>query len=239
MPRRLIPPLVALTLVGAAPLTWLAAPPAMAAPAPASWDGLSAIKAKKMDAVYLLPGADFRAYSKVMLDPTEVAFRKNWVRDYNSDTLDLSQRISDKEAQKMLDMVRAGFEEIFRKAYADAGYEVVTDSGPDVLRVRTAVANLYVSSPDRPTAARTRNYSREAGAATVVLEARDSQTGALLGRAVDGRTAGDTGPFIRNSVTNRADFKQLFRTWAKISVDGLAELKAMSPIAVPTETARK
>ena len=52
------------------------------------------------------------------------------------------------------------------------------------------------------------------------------------------RTAGDTGPFMRNSVTNRADFSQLFERWAKISVEAMAELKAMSPIPENPKAAR-
>src|SRR5437899_3713422 len=231
MPRRLLATCVALALIGAT------APPAAAATPPPAWDGLSLVKAKKVQAVYLLPGADFRGYSKVMIDPTEVAFKKDWVRDYNSRAV--SSRISDADAKKMLEAARTGFEEIFRQAYADAGYQVVTEPGADVLRVRTAVANLYVTAPDRQTMGRSRTYSREAGSATLILEVRDSLSGALLGRAVDSRIAGDTGPYMRNSVTNRADFKQLFARWAKISADGLTELKAMSPVAAPTETARK
>src|SRR5688500_6188833 len=43
---------------GLAPTTLHAAPP------PATWDGLTHVKAKKVDAVYLLPGADFRGYTK-------------------------------------------------------------------------------------------------------------------------------------------------------------------------------
>jgi hypothetical protein len=204
--------------------------PALSAKPPASWDGLTRIEAKRFDSVYLLPGADFRGYTKVMLDPTEVAFEKNWLRDYNRTALGLSQRISDSEAREGLAKVRTEFEAAFRKAYPEAGYQVVAEPGPDVLRVRTAVLNLYVSAPDQRSSARSRTFTREAGYATVVVEARDSESGALLGRAVDGRTAGDTGPFIRNSVTNRADFVMVFRKWAKISVDGLAELKARSPI---------
>ena len=100
----------------------------------------------------------------------------------------------------------------------------------DVLRLRTGVANLYASAPDLMTAGRSRTFSEDAGSATVIIEARDSQSGALLGRAVDGRLAGDTGPYLRNSVTNRSDFERLFEQWAKISINGLAELKAMSPI---------
>ena len=227
MSHRMIAICAALCVIGTAAPPALAAPPAAA---PASWDGLTKVASKRMDAVYLLPGADFRVYTKVMMDPTEVAFRKNWVRDYNRDAMTLDRRISDSEAQAILDKARTGFEEVFTKAYTDAGYQVVTTPGPDVLRLRTGVANLYLSAPDLQTAQRSRTYSRDAGSATVILEARDSETGALLGRAVDNRTAGDAGPYIRNSVTNRSDFEQMFQTWAKISVNGLAELKAMSPI---------
>lgn len=226
MSHRMIAICAALCVIGTA------APPALAAPAaaPANWDGLTKVPSKRMDAVYLMPGADFRTYTKVMMDPTEIAFRKNWVRDYNRDAMSLDRRISDSEAQAILDKARTGFEEIFRKAYTDAGYQVVDAPGPDVLRLRTGVANLYASAPDLMTAGRSRTFSQDAGSATVIIEARDSQSGALLGRAVDGRTAGDTGPYIRNSVTNRSDFERLFEQWAKISINGLAELKAMSPI---------
>ena len=221
---------VVVTALAAICLLGSAAPQAFAASPPATWDGLTNVKSKRFDAAYVLPGSDFRTYTKVMMDPTEVAFRKNWVRDYNNDTMDLSQRISKEDAQKMLDSARTGFEEVFEKAYTQAGYQVVTAPGPDVLRVRTGVANLYVTAPDRPTAGRSRTFSEDAGSATVVIEVRDSETGALLGRAVDSRIAGDTGPYMRNSVTNRSDFTMLFQRWAKISLEAMAELKAMSPI---------
>jgi hypothetical protein len=66
----------------------------------------------------------------------------------------------------------------------------------------------------------------------MVVEARDSQTGALLGRALDRRLAGDNQRFLRNSVTNRADFRALFRRWARDSIDGLRRLQSTSPVAV-------
>jgi hypothetical protein len=65
----------------------------------------------------------------------------------------------------------------------------------------------------------------------VVFEARDSMTGAILGRAVDTKAAGDTSPMlIRNRATNARDFTRLFRNWAEASTTGLAALKAMSPV---------
>jgi hypothetical protein len=164
-----------------------------------------------------------------MLDPTEVAFEKNWLRDYNS-RASFSMRLSDADAQRMLQTVQTGFEDIFRKVYSDAGYPITDTPGPDVLRVRTAVVNLNVVAPDTMSAGRSRTFSREAGGASVVIEVRDSQSNALLGRAVDSQIVGDDGTLIRNSVTNRSDFQRVFTRWAKISAEGFAELKARSPI---------
>ncbi len=203
---------------------------------PATWDNLVKIDSKKMAGVYVLPGADFRPYTKVMLDPTEVAFKKDWQRDYNNTTRGLNQRISNKDVEKALETARTGFGEILAKAYTDAGYQIVTTPGDNVLRVKTGVINLDVNAPDLMTAGRVRSYSEEAGSATVVFEAHDSMTGAILGRAVDSRVAGDTGNFfIRNRATNRNDFKKLFRNWADASVKGLATLKAMSPVNVASK----
>lgn len=227
MSRKLLVPILALSLG----LSTVSALPALAAKAPTTWDNLVQIKSKKLDLVYLLPGADFRGYTKVMLDPTEVAFRKNFVRDYNSGSvMSLDRRVTDADVQRMSGQAKAGFEEVFKEAYEAAGYQVVTEAGPDVLRVRTAVLDLYVTAPDLRSATRSRSYSEEAGEATLVLEVRDSVTGAILGRAVDKRTVGDMGG-IRDSVSNRSDFTQTFKAWAKRGAEGLTELKAQSPIS--------
>jgi hypothetical protein len=208
------------------------APLAEAASPPASWDGLTRVSSKKFDYVYLLPGADFRTYTKVMLDPAEVAFQKNWLRDYNSRSA--SMRMSQSDAQRMLGEVQQGFEEVFRKAYPAGGYTITDTPGPDVLRVRTAVVNLNVAAPDVMAPGRTRTFSQEAGGASLIIEVRDSTTNALLGRAVDNQAVGFGAPYRRDSVSNRADFERLFNQWAKRSVEGIDVLKAHSPIAAAT-----
>ncbi len=205
--------------------------PALAAKPPAEWDGLVKVKAKKFQLVYLRPGADFRAYTKVMLDPTEIAFQKNWKRDYNSSSVGLSNQLSDKDLERMADEGRKSAAKILGKAYADGGYPVVSEPAPDALRVRTALVDITVSAPDLDTAMNVRTYTRDAGGATLVVEARDSMTGALMGRAVDSRTVDDFTMEWRTRVSNRADFEMQMKTWAKNSVNGLNELKALSPIA--------
>jgi hypothetical protein len=212
-----------------AALACLAAVPASAQAGKENWDGLVKVKAKRLDLVYLQPDADFRGYTKVMIDPTQVAFRKNWQQDQNRSTT-LSYRVSDEKVREILDAAQAAFQKYFAEAYQKAGYEIVTHPGSDVLRLSTGVVNLDVAAPDVMGAGRRRVYSNEAGQATLVLEARDSVSGALLGRAVDQQYTSDAAPYIRNSVTNMADFEQLFESWAKASAKGLDTLKSLSPI---------
>ncbi|MFL6858823.1 MAG: DUF3313 family protein [Allosphingosinicella sp.] len=217
-----------------APLS-LAAALALAAPAPAaqppaSWDGLSRVAAKSIDALYLLPGADFRTYAKVKLEPAEVAFRKNWVRDQNSTRRGLGGRISDADARRALDAGAASVDRIFAKAFAKAGYQMVDEAGADVLSIKPMVLNIAVAAPENMSAGRIHTFSVEAGQATVVVEARDSLSHQLLGRAVDAQTIGDRGHGgIRNRASNVADFEFAFADWAKRAAAGLARLRGSPP----------
>src|SRR3954466_10614454 len=185
MIRRLMP------LIGAALLTTTSLAAEAAKKLPDNWDGLVKVQAKNLDAVYLLPGADFRGYSKVMLDPPQVAFHKNWKRDFNHSQRGLSGRVDDADIRRAIDEGTALFVKALGEAYAKAGYQIVDQPGEDVLRVATAVVNISVNAPDQLTASRTTTYSREAGEATLVVEVRDSLSGELMGRALDRELAGE------------------------------------------------
>ena len=211
-------------------IAMLSAGTATSAKPPDTWDGLVKVNSKRADAVYLQPGADFRGYTKVMLDPTEVAFAKNWQRSQSMTSRGLSGTISDRQVQDAIAKGVAASNEIFAEAWRKGGYAVVNAPGPDVMRIKTGVVNIWVSAPDVPTAGRSHTFAPEAGQATYFVEARDSQTGALLGRAVDQRFAGETAHNWRTSVSNRADFRELVEAWAKTSVRGLDALKSESPI---------
>lgn len=200
-----------------------------AAGPPATWDGLVLVESKQLDRVYLLPGADLKSFTKVMLDPTEVAFKENWIRDYNTRAARSGKRLDQSHADQIVKAASTGMGDTLAKAYQKAGYQLVQTPGPGVLRIRTGVINLSISAPDVKTAGRSRTWSQDAGEATFIVEARDSETGAVLGRALDRRVAGDSSPYLRNSVTNRADFQRMFDIWAKSSVEELGKLKAMSP----------
>jgi hypothetical protein len=212
---------------------------ALAADAPESWDGLIQVKPKRMDAAYLLPGADFRPYTKLMIDPTQVAFQKDWMKSINRER-QLSGRVSEEDAQKILAAARTNFDDVFVDVLTKAGYAIVTAPASDVLRISTAVINLYVNAPDTMSAGRSYSYTTESGEATLIIEVRDSLTNALMGRVVDRRETRATGGMQKStSVSNQAEFRALFNQWASITVKGLDELKAHSPVTMDLQPGYK
>ena len=224
MNRRHLLPAALLTLAA------VNATPARAAKAPKTWDGMVLVKSRRFDVVYLTPGADFAAYTKVMLDPTEVSFHKNWRRDHNRSSSRVTNDVSEKDVQKVVSQGVAAANDLFAEAFAVGGYPITTDAGDDVVRVRTGVIDIRVAAPDTFEAGRSYTFTDEAGEATYFVELRDSVTGALLGRAADRDLAGDTTVGRRSRMTNRTDFRRLVKRWAEASVLGLTELKTKAPV---------
>lgn len=214
-----------ITIVAAACAAIFASP--VASKPPDTWDGLTRVNARKVENLYLLPNADFRTYSKVMLDPSVFAVSKDWLNDYNSSSP--GSRISEQDVRDKLLQAAGDFDKIFAKAFANGDVPVTTTPGPDVLRLSFYVLNIRVTAPDND-AGIVRTFSPDAGQATFAVEARDSMTGQLLGRAVDSQEAGSTGGYMRTAASNWADFENLFDGWAKISAKALDQLKARSPI---------
>lgn len=228
------------TLILGSACLWLAAAAAAAQDATMAndWEGLVNVTPKRLDALALLPGADFRPYRKLMLEPATISFRKDWMTRNNRATL--AQRISQEEAQEIAAGVRENFTEVFTEAFRKAGYEIVSAPGTDVLRVRAGIVDLFLAAPDTGESGRTRTYTLEAGEATLFLEARDSTSGALLGRALDRRkTRNSDRLMIANRATNRADFRQLFQRWADIVVAGMENLREISPVPADLKPGQK
>lgn len=217
-------------MIAAAAAVMAVAVPTIAA-SPENWDGLVEVNSPRMDLAFLLPGADFRPFKKVMIDEPEVAFRQNWLRDVNRNSRG-ANRVTEADSARILASVTEGSREVFTTEFQRAGYEVVTAPGEGVLRLRIAIVNLNVNAPDSMPAGRSRTFTANAGDATLVLESRDSATNALLGRALDRRETRNIAGQA-NRVTNTADFRLLARDWARISTRKLDDLKAISPVPDP------
>lgn len=197
---------------------------------PETFDGLVLVPDTKFAAVYRRPGADLSHYSQYGLQPCEVAFKKNWLRDQNSGRMDLSNRVTQKDVDKIKDSLSELCEKRLREALAEApAYPLVAefDGGEDVLVLRPAIINLDINAPDVQSAGMSRTYTTGAGEMTLLLEVLDGTTGEMLYRIVDRQRAMDTARLQwSNSVTNQAEANRMIKRWANTLRHGLDEVTA-------------
>lgn len=184
------------------------------------------VPVSRLQRLYLAPGADLTQVTAVILDTPQISFRDNWVRDFNATAR--GGRLTDQRAEQIRTEVSAGMGAIFTNAFRNGGFDVVEAPAPGVVRIQTHLVDLAITAPTVQGAGRTRTFAATAGEATLVVEVRDARTNALIARALDGRIAGQSRLALRNSVTNRSDFRRMFETWGRSSVDDFRALQAAS-----------
>jgi hypothetical protein len=189
-----------------------------------SYDGLERVPVKGVELAYKRPGASLAGYTKVMIDPVEVAFDKNW----DPKKVGSAFRVSDAQRED----IRSGLATIVRQEFVKAlqnkdGYPVVDVPGPDVLRVKIDLINVYVSAPDTMTSGRSAVFTVSAGRATLSLALYDSQSDQIIARVVDRQEARNTGVMtMSNRVQNEAQARDVASAWARILRRGLDRAKA-------------
>jgi hypothetical protein len=199
---------------------------------PTNWDGLVSVKAKKLEYVYLLPNANFSQYTKVMIDPPTIATKPGWVSNYNANAENLENRLSDVQVHDAITKASAQVATYFTNAFTAGGYQVVNAPGPGVLHISIDILNVVVTAPDTMSSVGMSGVN-SAGQATLVVSASDSLTNQLLGRGVDQQVVGNTVVAqIASQATNWGAFDDQFKTWAKETVNGVNELKSLSPVDV-------
>lgn len=204
----------ALALVALSSSVTVAQSPRAALEEAMSYDGLQKIKVKGIDLAYARPGASLASYGKIIIDPVEVSFRKDWDPDRSGSRMKLDA----KERENIRSGVAKIVQEEFAKELGKGGaYQVVTEAGPDVLRLRANIADLYVNAPDTMSAGRTRTYTISAGEMTLVAELVDSESGQVIGRVVDRRESQGTGMMtLTDSIVNRQEASIIASSWARI-----------------------
>ena len=190
---------------------------------PTEWDGLVQRPHPRLAALWVKPDAEIVAYRSVMLDPVEISFARNW--DPNRGGRSNLGRLNADDLEAIKAGVADLFRETFRAELERGGYQLVTEPGPDTLRVTPAIVDLFISAPDTMTPGRGRTYTANSGRMTLVLEARDSMTGEILARAIDSRSGRGTGMLtISNRVTNTADARRAIGVWATALRQALDDL---------------
>ena len=186
----------------------------------AAQDGLVAVHSRSLDEFYLRRDANLAAYRKVMIDPVQVKFDKGWLKYARN----VMRPVGEENVERIAEDIAADAQASISEAFRARGLEIVGAPAPGVLRLSARVADLYVNAPERPSPWIKNNFTREAGQAVLLLEARDSASDALLGRVVHRGKALRMVRFTwTNDASNRIWFDALIRDWA---MNCAAELQA-------------
>ena len=179
-----------------------------------SADGLQKIEVKGIDLAYALPGATLAGYDKVMIDPIDVSFHKEWDPKKTGSSLKLSAE--DRENIRT-GVAKIVYDEFIKELQDKSSYQVVNEAGPDVMRVEAMIINLYVNAPDPMTPGRSRTYTVSAGEMTLVIQLHDSESGAVIARAIDRREGRNSAMMtLSSSVFNAAEARSIASSWARI-----------------------
>ena len=184
---------------------------ASAAEVAKEWDGLELRSSKRVDRLYVRPGATLAGYKHVRLEPLEVHFAKNW--DPNRGRTG-GERLTAEDFGKIKAALAEAFAAECTKELAKGGYDIVTTSGEDVLDVTPVVVDLFISAPTVPVAGRSTSYTADPGRMALVAELRDSETAQSIARVIDRRNLPSTGTFqITTSVSNLGSARQVIARW--------------------------
>jgi len=172
-------------------------------------DGLERRPAKQVDTLYVAHGMTLAPYKRVMLDPVEFAFKVDWQSKHPEVTAGDMTRIRSQGA--------GVFYEIFSAALSrQHGYPLTTQAGPDVLRITTTISELDLDVTPG-TGGTHRMHVVSPADLTLLMELRDSQSGALLARAIDkekGRTFGNL--TVEDAVSNSEEARRALQMWADL-----------------------
>jgi len=183
-------------------------PPAPEIGAEESFDGLRRITNSQADAAWVRPGVDLTAYRKLRLEGAGIEFRP--VKRTGSSQREFAMS----ETQKT--RLRETVVEVFREELvASTRFSLVEEAGPDVLTVWGGLYDVVSFVPPEQ-AGRRDVFLNQVGAATLVIELRDSETGATLVRALDRRAASRAGGQLNfsSSASNWSEVRRVARRWA-------------------------
>jgi hypothetical protein len=194
-------------------------------------DGLHRVKARRIGAAWLRPGASFAAYDAVLFDPVSVSY-KSPPRSASSGKKDRSRSGNFALGDENTARLRRIFQEAFEKQLGESDvFSVASEAGPNVLRVSGQIVDLVVNVPRQ--SGRDRLFVMDAGEMTLILDVRDSLSGRALARIADRRairptSAGATRVYESGPVNNWSAVRQITNDWARFLRQGLDDLGSLS-----------
>jgi hypothetical protein len=178
-----------------------------------TFDGLYEIQNSAADKAWAMPGVDLSNYTKIRLQSAGIEYRPGGEsgRTFTARSRGGPYEVTEEQKARLSKLAGELFIEELGKSER---FTLVNEAGPDVLVVRAALLDVVSYVPPETTG-RSDVYLSTVGAATLVLELRDSITDAILIRAIDRDLAEDMSGMMSesNRVTNTAEVRRLIRGW--------------------------
>ena len=173
--------------------------------------GLPGAKVPGLGLAYARPGALAR-YDRVLLEPVDVSFRRDWAPYRTGSALLASQA----DRERVRDDVAHWVHDAFAQTLQRRGIGLADAPGPGVLRVKLRVVDVYLNNPWGPTPGRSRVLAISSGEVTLVAELADARTGEVLARVADWEDMRPTDRVFlpSNDIRTGADVEAVASGWA-------------------------
>jgi len=179
---------------------------------------------KDIALVWAEPGATLAQYGRINMAEPQVAFRKNWKRDFNKGTA--GRGVTGHDMNRIKKQVAQLFMEVFTEELSAGGYTITTEQAEDVLTVKPAILDLDINAPDLHSANRSGSMATSAGSMTLYLELYDSETSDLLAKALDPTSDRESKVHLwQTGAANRQAARRMMEPWAKALREGLDEAR--------------
>ena len=185
----------------------LAGCPAAPPPAAVNDDGLQRVDATMFDELYVAPGVSLAYYKRVMLDPIEIEFKKDWRKRDHPDLSDSDFETFRAELAKQL-------REALVTELAHGGYTIAESPDKDVLRLRATIEDADFAGPEQFYDKKT--YAYVDGKMTLRIQGFDGPSGTLVARAKDYEE--DSKSYILERADRLSAFRnaqRMFDKWAE------------------------
>lgn len=187
-----------------------------------------------VDLAYVDPNVDYRNYRKVYVQPLNLDKVEIIQPETSSSMVNRFNRdweLTDEDKHSLQDAFKTVME---KELSAGGAYEIASGPGDDVLEVEAMLTQIRPSGPkddqiSRSTA-RSRVFTSGAGSMSIAIMIADSDSGEVLALIKDERNRRNTDMWMPNNrVSNMAEVRQNFATWAKQIHRGLVALNERDP----------
>jgi hypothetical protein len=169
-------------------------------------DGLVRVETAMLDELYVAPNVSLANYRRVMLDPIEVTFKKDWRKDHpemrDQEFEELRARLADMLREKLVTELARG------------GYVIAEAPDKDVLQLHATLEDVNLVAPETAPDKKILAYTN--GDMTLRVKGFDAPSGALVARARDYEADPQSRLLERaDRISANIAAKQIFEKWAE------------------------